>query len=209
MLQDAPYYDESRSEMLGYVPAGARSILDVGCGSGSFGRLLRSARAARLVGIDPVPGPTALPDPYDLRVVGLYPEDVPDERFDCIVFNDVLEHMVDPWRAVEIARDRLDTPGVVIASIPNVRNAARVVRPLLLNGRWRYDDTGILDRSHLRFFTRASARELFERAGYRVERVDAINPLRMGRWAKANRLLRGVLDDFVAEQFAIVARVRE
>jgi 2-polyprenyl-3-methyl-5-hydroxy-6-metoxy-1,4-benzoquinol methylase len=207
MLSEALYSFEQRVEMLQYVPADATSVLDVGCATGLFGDgLRRASTATRIVGIDVTPHPDEHPNPYDERITGAYPEAVGAERFDCIVFNDVLEHLVDPWEALEVARDLLTADGVVVASIPNVRNVPYVLRPLLVNGRWRYADTGILDRTHLRFFTRSSIVEMFEQCGYTVEELEPINPTPNGRWAALNRYLRGRLDDFLAVQFAVVAR---
>ena len=95
-------------------------------------------------------------------LVGAYPAVLPaGERFDCIIFNDVLEHMVDPQRVLAVARSHLTERGCVIASLPNVRNIS-VIAPLVLYGRWDYADAGLLDRTHVRWFTKSTMRELFE-----------------------------------------------
>jgi 2-polyprenyl-3-methyl-5-hydroxy-6-metoxy-1,4-benzoquinol methylase len=85
-----------------------------------------------------------------------------------VVFGDVLEHLVDPWEALRVARGLLAPGGVAIVSVPNV--AAWPVRFGLLAGRFDYADFGLLDRTHLRFFTRRSAHELVQAAGYEIER---------------------------------------
>ena len=133
---------------------------------------------------------------------------MPSDKFDCIVFNDVLEHMSDPWSALEIAGDVLNNCGRVVASIPNVRHYTVLV-PLLIKGRWTYHDVGILDRTHLRFFTRSTVRELFETTGWAVE---SITPTRLdeastGEIARILSLFgkRGI--DFRARNFVVVARV--
>jgi len=199
--------DAERREVLPFIPASARSILDVGCGAGVFGALLRAARPElRLVGLDPKPPRPQDVPPYDDRLTGLFPSDLPDEQFDCIVFNDVLEHMVDPWQALRAAHRSLTPNGTVVASIPNVRNIPHVVAPLLLRGRWTYRDNGILNVEHLRFFTRATITEMFVGCGYSVEQLEPINRVEAGRWATLNRWLAGRLDDLLAVQFAVVAR---
>jgi SAM-dependent methyltransferase len=113
---------------------------------------------------------------------------------------DVLEHMVDPWSAMTKLAALLAPGGVLVASIPNVQNY-RVILPLL-QGRWDYASEGLLDRTHLRFFTRASAIELMECSGLVVDRVDATGIF--GRTLRAmNRL--PVLRPFLGVQFLIRA----
>jgi 2-polyprenyl-3-methyl-5-hydroxy-6-metoxy-1,4-benzoquinol methylase len=202
-------YNHDRADMVPYVPSSARRVLDVGCAAGRFAENLRERdRDIEVWGIDEWPHPEWVADPHYRRITGSYPADMPDGLtfFDCISFNDVLEHMIDPWGALEHARQILAPGGVVVASIPNVRNFVQVVRPLALNGRWRYADTGILDRTHLRFFTRESIVAMFEDAGFAIENIEPIHPHKRGRWAAMNRWLRGRLDDLLAEQFAVVGR---
>jgi hypothetical protein len=86
---------------------------------------------------------------------------------DCVIFADVLEHLVDPWTVLATWSTRLAARGTLVASIPNVLHRS-VVRGML-HGRWDYTDEGILDRTHLRFFTRETALELIESAGFRVQ----------------------------------------
>jgi SAM-dependent methyltransferase len=200
---DSVVYDYRRGEMLRFLPPGLRSLLDVGCASGRFiGAVKERFPAADLWGIDPVA--------YDdgggefRRVVGRYPDDLPSGRqFDCIVFNDVLEHLVDPWEALRSTLPLLGPGGTVVASIPNIRNVD-ILRALVLHGRWEYVEKGILDRTHLRFFTRSGIVDLFERSGWRVRSIDALNIKGRPRHA-VNRLTRGKLSGFLAEQFAVVA----
>jgi SAM-dependent methyltransferase len=205
-------YDRERPEMLEFIPASARRILDVGCSTGRFGTALRASRLDldALWGVDPTPD-LGREGPYDVRIAGSFPQDIPvGAMFDCVIFNDVLEHMVDPWDALERTRSFLAPGGVVVVSMPNVRHVS-VVQPLLMSGRWDYCDEGILDRTHLRFFTRATAIELLESTGYSVEMVQPIrwSGARIARWlVRLNRLLRGRLDDFFPQQYALVARAR-
>jgi len=93
------------------------------------------------------------------------------EPFDCIVFADVLEHLRDPWGTMEQYLQRLKPGGYVVASIPNVRNFYLLYN-LIVRGQWRYEDSGLLDRTHLRFFTRKEIMELFSVAGLEVEMVS-------------------------------------
>src|SRR4030067_687595 len=92
-------------------------------------------------------------------------DDLPDDYFDCIVSNDVLEHLVDPYEVLTRLKGKLSGKGVIVASIPNVRHIS-VLKDLILKKQWRYADDGILDRTHLRFFTRRSILGMFEGLGF-------------------------------------------
>jgi hypothetical protein len=119
----------------------------------------------------------------------------------------VLEHMEDPAAALVAARTLLTPEGCVVASVPNVRNV-RVLVPLLLRGRWDYQESGPLDRTHLRFFTRATMRELFECAGYQVRQQEPIKRTRVGGRLWSLYLLGSHREQFLVEQYLIVATPR-
>lgn len=194
-----------RHEMVPFIPSVARSVLDVGCSQGRFGALLRDADPGRkLVGIEP--DPEAVKEAahhYDEVICGLFPDDMPAESaFDCIVFNDVIEHVVDPWTMLRKAERHLTADGRIVASIPNIRYYI-VVRDLLLRGRWEYADWGILDRTHLRFFTRESINRLFPECGYVIDQLTPINPIKLRR---AALLTTKWFRDMRYQQFAVVAK---
>lgn len=203
--------------MLRFIPANVTSILDVGCSTGAFGREVRQRiRSGRLVGVEPnsVAASEAL-SAFDAVHVGMFPDvagELGSELFDVIFFNDVLEHMPQPENALKAASKLLAHGGVVVASIPNVRHIS-VLGPLLLQGDFRYRESGILDQTHLRFFTKKTIRRLFADSGWTVDRLEAINPgLRVGTlstplWIRALSFatLRRT-DEFFAVQFVSVAR---
>jgi 2-polyprenyl-3-methyl-5-hydroxy-6-metoxy-1,4-benzoquinol methylase len=122
---------------------------------------------------------------------------------DALLCLDVLEHLIDPWATLARLAALLKPAAVAVISVPNVRNH-RVVGKLLLHGRWDYEASGIMDRTHLRFFTRASATRLVADAGLTVEAIDPL--IHLKRWKPKwilQRLACGRLDDFYAEQFLI------
>jgi len=132
--------------------------------------------------------------------------------FDCIVFNDVLEHMIFPEQALQYAKSLLAEGGVVVASIPNIRSLVTLFR-LLFRAQWEYTDSGVLDKTHLRFFTKSSIVDMFEREGYALEEICGINLQRdcvSGRlwaaYAVANALSLGKFTDLRFLQFAVVAK---
>lgn len=157
-----------------------RTVLDVGCGVGLNGAAARR-KGARVTGVETDRAAAAeargrldevlsldVTDPAQLRA-GLG-----GRRFDLILLADVLEHLADPLVALGRLLDHLEEDGHVIVSLPNV--AAWTVRLGLLAGRFEYRPSGILDDSHLRFFTRDTARRLLEAAGLEVLRIEQ-NPM--------------------------------
>jgi 2-polyprenyl-3-methyl-5-hydroxy-6-metoxy-1,4-benzoquinol methylase len=204
----AHQYDyEERLEVLPSIPAAAQTIADVGCSRGGFGVALRRSRGnVELWGIDADSAIAAEAAPhYDRFLNGFFPEVLAEEdvRFDCIVFNDVLEHMADPWAALRAAHSWLAPGGTVVGSIPNVRYFPVVARLLVL-GDFSYTRNGVLDRTHLRFFTKRTVRDLFECSGFEVQNVRGIAPWR-GRRRLAQVAPPGV-DDALYRQFVVTGR---
>jgi 2-polyprenyl-3-methyl-5-hydroxy-6-metoxy-1,4-benzoquinol methylase len=169
------YYGHARPEVVGLVPMSARRILDVGCGAGALGLALKQRGPCHVTGIEYVPEVAArAATVLDTAIAGDAFNELaalPLAHFDAIVMADVLEHVDDSDRLLGLARERLAPGGRLILSIPNVRHWS-VVLPLL-GGRWDYQDAGILDRTHLRFFTRHNMLEMMQRNGYAVENVQA------------------------------------
>ena len=153
------------------LPPGLR-LLDLGAAGGHLGRAVRD-RCSFLAGVEPDP-----PDSVTAREG--YDEwradrtrctrDGWDAPFDVIVCADVIEHFAEPEKLLGLIGGWLKPGGVLFASLPNVANIS--IRLALLFGQFRYTDRGILDRTHRAFYTRATARELLERGGFRVRAVE-------------------------------------
>lgn len=205
----AAYDHQRRDEVIPYVPTNAARVLDIGCAAGEFGAALREARPNVVVdGIESDhTAAEAASAIYRFVYRGQFPTTCPDHLYDTIVCNDVLEHMVDPWSAVESMRSLLDEHGCVVASIPNMRHWS-ALRPLLLQGRWDYQDHGILDRTHLRWFTRVTIAEMFQDASFEVLRLEPLSwssPTRL-YWRIARHLAPRLIEDLMTKQYVIVAR---
>jgi 2-polyprenyl-3-methyl-5-hydroxy-6-metoxy-1,4-benzoquinol methylase len=206
------YFQCVRSEMLRFVPAHCQRILDVGCAEGAFGESLKKTRPAEVWGVEPTKSAaTAAMARLDRVIEGVFgPENaLPENTFDCILFNDVLEHMISPEGALRYAKSLLAPGGVVVASIPNIRYLPTIC-DLVIRARWEYVDSGILDKTHLRFFTRSSIENMFEREGFAIDSICGINAcsapngIRRLKWW-AFRLVKR-FDDMRFMQFAVVAR---
>lgn len=178
--EDVRLVDESRYNDTGdrsyasdLIPTSARRVLDVGCSHGGFGSGLKSSRPSIEVwGIDSDEAAAASAEArLDRFVLGSFPTALPTgERYDCISFLDVLEHFVDPWQTLRDTRALLNDGGCVVASIPNTRHFTVSAR-LFFHGEWTYTPTGLLDETHLRFFTRRSLPELFARGGFKIAEI--------------------------------------
>jgi 2-polyprenyl-3-methyl-5-hydroxy-6-metoxy-1,4-benzoquinol methylase len=167
---------QARPDLADKIPTGARTVLDVGCSRGATAPALRSRGVTRIVGIEPdAEDATDAARLYD-RVLEARLEDIlPGEfgpEFDAVLFGDVLEHLVDPSDALVHVRPWLTGRGVVIASVPNVGHWSIVSD--LLAGRFDYIPYSLLSGTHLRHFTRATVRDLFEACGYSIESIDTV-----------------------------------
>ncbi len=154
-------------------------VLDIGCHTGIMGEVLRQQKKAKVIGIDT---DLAALEIARSRLQAALFLDVEKEgweeqllaegyhRFDSILFGDVLEHTREPERILRQARKLVRPGGNVIVSVPNIAHWR--IRLGLFLGRFEYTDSGILDRTHLRFFTRRSAQRLLEDSGYTIDRTD-------------------------------------
>lgn len=207
--KDLGYFENARSELLPFVPANARRVLDIGCGAGRFGGMLRETRGCEVWGVEPEPRAAALAEAKLTRVlVGLFAPTLPlpEAQFDLVCFNDVLEHMPEPELALSAARRLLAPGGRVLASVPNFRHFNNLWE-LVVRGHATYRASGVMDKTHLRIFTMHSVRELFESCGYQVERVEGINAQHTWRpFRFFNAVTLGRIRDMRWLQIAVVAR---
>lgn len=206
MNQPLKYHDHPRPDVRALLePKGP--ILDVGCGTGALCSEL-SRSGVEVIGIEPaVKAAKIASKRYSDVHIGPFEDFSPgDRRFSQIVFADVLEHMVDPWNALSRAARWLTDDGRVVLSIPNVRNW-RVVFNLLVRGRWAYTDEGLLDRTHLRFFTRRESLQLAADAGLVATHIRPSfeHPI----LGAMSALSIGMADGFLALQWLIVACARD
>lgn len=206
-----PTLDEQRAELCALVPASAQRVLDLGCGRGGVGWRLTQDRIDKadlglftVYGVDASPKALAVARErlhgafaFDLN----YPGEAWQEQswyqpgtYDCVILADILEHLVDPWHALELVKPLLAPDGVVVASVPNLANGANVYALAAmgdfnyhLHGRdkWRGPADNVLSWGHLRFFTRTTLYEAFDKAGYTITHAGKIVtnlPERVMQW---------------------------
>jgi O-antigen biosynthesis protein len=182
----------SHALIVEFVGRGKR-VLDVGCAAGELARVLVE-RGCAVTGIEIDPEAAHQAEEHCERVVVGDVEELDlsellgDEAFDVIVFGDTLEHLKDPLRTLDRLKPFLRSEGYVVASIPNVAHGS--VRLALIQGKFRYSPLGLLDNTHLRFFTRESVEQLFEDAGFLITGLK--------------RTLRGIFDTEIEIEEALI-----
>lgn len=204
------YFNNPRKDIEGLLEVSAADALEVGCGTGATLEWLRVAgRCATTTGIELFPeaakkAEEVLDKVYIGDVDRVIERDLVGQRFHLILCLDVLEHLPDPWATLRKLREKLHPSGRLIASIPNVRHFS-VVAPLIFMGRWEYASSGILDKTHLRFFTRDTAMRLLVDSGFRVEGFLPNIAVGRSKVSWVNRLTFGVCEEFLTSQYLISA----
>lgn len=204
----SPYYTQTKGFLLPLIPDGLNVIMDIGCGSGSLGqKLLQMNKAAELIGVEIYePAATNAMKIYKTVHIGDFEEMNLDYRgyFDVVICGDILEHLKDPHKALLKIYHCLKHGGLIVCSVPNVRYW-RIWRDLIFRGVWRYTSEGILDQTHLRFFTTRTFREMLTAAKFAVE----YEGMRIAVGVKQetfNRLTLGLFKEFLGRQLLFTAR---
>ena len=212
-LQSAPYraHHLLAQAVFDAAPAGGR-VFEGGVSSGYFAGVLTSG-GLRVDGHELDPDAAARASKVCERVyVGDLQDFDVDElegTYDVLLFGDTLEHLADPVAVLRRLATHLADDGTLIVSVPNVANWA--IRLLLLAGRFRYTDRGILDRTHLRFYTRRTLVEMIESAGFRVQSVVGTIPVpgvRSERLAHLAHRVGNLRSSFFAYSFIVTATPR-
>jgi len=204
------YFKANRHEMLTYIPENAINILDIGCGEGAFCKALkRTDREIWGVEINPIAAQKAT-EAFKFVLQGdfnsIY-EQLPKGHFDCIIFNDVLEHLYSPWETIQLVKLLLSPTGVLVTSIPNFRFMSNLIIEILYHGELHYrEEGGILDDTHIRFFTSKSIRRMFKEQGYQILTHEGINADNRLKAKLFNLFTLGFFKDTMFKQFATVAK---
>jgi len=166
--------DHSLKKMLRLTGPNKR-VIDFGCATGYFAQLL-SNRGCTVTGVEVNPEAAKIAEEFCEQVIVANLDSValeellPGQKFDVAVFGDVLEHLRNPWEVLERTRHLLEPEGYIVASIPNIAHGA--IRLALLQGRFEYTEFGILDNTHLRFFTAKTVEALFRDSGYFIDSIE-------------------------------------
>lgn len=176
LLIDEVSFDDNSTfkKMLDFIGSNKR-VVDFGCATGYFAKELKKYNCV-VTGVDVNQNATKVASEFckevfvaDLDFVSVS-KILPQQEFDVAIFGDVLEHLRNPWKVLEETKNILKPNGFVVASIPNIAHGA--IRLALLQGKFEYMQYGILDSTHLRFFTRKTVIDLFEKSGYLVKDIN-------------------------------------
>jgi SAM-dependent methyltransferase len=172
-MRQTPAHDQHNPDLLRLMPSNLRQIVEVGCSRGALARAYKAINpACEFVGIEIDPESARHAKEFCSSVLCADIERLGDEEFhslfpsDYWVFGDSLEHLRDPWALLRRVRAHLQPDARILACIPNAQHWSVQVR--LSCGALRYEDQGLLDRTHLRWFTRITIVELFRSTGYRI-----------------------------------------
>jgi len=178
-FQSAPdYYQVWNQALFDLIPAHCKSVLEIGCASGRLGEAVKQRNGGVFyVGVEVVEAAAEiaknrLDEVHVANVESFDWSRLDGRRFDCIVFGDVLEHLIDPKKTLQAAARFLGQKGSVVCCLPNVGHWSIITG--LIEGRWDYADSGLLDRTHLRFFTLSTFRELLESSGFAVVQEERL-----------------------------------
>lgn len=192
-----------------------KSVLEVGCATGYITKAMVE-RGCKVVGVEIDPGAAKRAEEWADRVVvgdidrGAVWDSLDDESFDVLLCGDVLEHLRDPLDALRAAVRKLKPEGVVVTSFPNVAHGD--VRLMLLQGDFAYRDLGLLDRTHIRFFTLASIRQLLRDAGLLVIDTKRVvvplfgSEIEIDRSRFSETMVNQILEDPEAESYQFVVK---
>lgn len=209
------YFNQINPVLLGRLPANLRLVVELGCAAGALGAAYKAQNpACRWHGVELNEAAAALARQRldQVTVADLDTQDpleaLDGQPIDALVYGDVLEHLRDPWSVLTRQAARLPAGGLVLACIPNMQHWSLIVR--LLRGRWDYVGEGLLDRTHLRWFTPDTMVEMIQAAGLQVR--DMVPVVQADRhFDRFLEILRPVLPELgvEAEKFARASAVRQ
>ena len=201
------YYTHEKSVLLSYIADGANKILDIGCGSGSLGKkLIELGKVDVIIGVEVYdPAADEAANYYNQVYRGDIEElDVPfKEDFHYIICADVIEHLKEPWKLLQRINIWLKQDGKLIITIPNIRYW-RILSELIFKGQWAYVDSGILDITHLRFFTRQSLKNLLNNNQFTIEYSKML--IHGQKKNFLNILTFSIFQEFLGSQILVIAQ---
>lgn len=211
-LKPPTYFTAARRDYVSELPSNTEAkILEIGCGAGETGALaLREKRCGTYCGVEICLEAARMAKTLLTEVIVGNIEDLQlpwdASTFDVLILSEVLEHLVDPWGCLTKLRTVMKPGAVVFASSPNI--AHWNVLTMLLRGHWEWADSGVLDVTHLRFFTPRSYGELFTSCGFEVESVKEVRAFG-AKAVIANVLTLGRLRHLLMKQIDLRARLAE
>ena len=200
------YYANARREIEPLLPPNIGSVLEIGCSEGNTLLWLRDdkhIKTCRGIEILPDVAARAKEKGLDIVVADIEHDGIPfKDQYDLVLCLDVLEHLRDPWSALKVITESIRPGGYFIASIPNITHIS-ILSDLILRDRFDYVESGILDKTHLRFFTGTTARQLLTDA--RLEVIQQKPRFARKTHRRLNFLTMGLFKRFFTFQTLLLA----
>ncbi len=208
--KDSSYYQGVRSDLIALAPGIHGRVLEIGCAEGLTMEYLASRYNCSVAGLDYCENAiaTARGKGYEVYKCNLNDEELPfsECEFDFVLIGDVLEHLYDPWSVLAAIVRVLKDDGTILISIPNVKHYT-LLKDLVLRDRWQYCESGLLDVTHIRFFTGEGVKQLISRSGLEVS-VLAYNIVQSRFMKILNRLCFRRLHSFLVFHYLVAAKKR-
>lgn len=203
------YYTEQRPEMVDFLPQTIKRTIEFGCSNGNFSSTVKKIFNAEVWGVDLSPEAIVSAEKVlDHAICGDAIESLkklPKNYFDCVICNDFLEHIPNPADFLKALKPYLTDSAILVCSLPNVRYWKNI-REVLFEKDWRYRDAGILDNTHLRFFTKKSMIRLMNECDLTVEEIKGLSPTKSLRFPVINLLTLWLHNDMKYLQYGIRAK---
>lgn len=176
-MQQTPVHENHNPDLLRMIPPTAQRIIEIGCSSGALAREFKKINPeCYYVGVEIDSNYAEMAKRYCDETMVLNIDDANEEFFkahsdkDCWVFGDTLEHLKDPWRVIRNIASVIPDSGGIAACIPNAQHWSLIIKLML--GDFVYTDSGLLDRTHLRWFTRKTILSLFNDNGFEIKQLQ-------------------------------------
>lgn len=207
------YFDRVRYDIISLIPKNSdQKIIEIGAGAcDTLVALKEGGLAKSVTGVElfHFPDSNQQNPLIDKLIVGDIEKDdvvLPEDYFDVVICGDVLEHLIDPWLVIEKLSVSLKKGGILIASIPNVREVS-VLYKILFKGDFQYSESGMLDKTHLRFFCKKNILKLLSTSKLTVKNVTStMMTAKKSRRRVINRLTFGLLEEFLVNQYIVVSQ---
>ena len=196
-----------RDELLSLIPEDVKKVLDLGCGDGGLGSKLKG-KCKEVVGVEREESLYVI---SKKKLDNAFLADIKDLQlpyqkgyFDCIIYADVLNCLIEPLASLKKHIFYLKDGGYILASMPNIRYYKTIIR-LIFGGTWDYVDEGILWKEHLRFFTLINMKEMFQNAGFEIKLIKR-NIVASRGFRVLNFLSFNLFSNFLTYQYYILAK---
>lgn len=212
--KETTYFSQPRYDLIKLLPANPNNkILELGSGGGdTLVEIKKRKLASEVAGIElmEIPGSNQsnkLIDKFIITNVEQNTLSLPDAYYDVVLIGDTLEHLENPWQTVTTLSQYLKPGGIFIASVPNIRFYTAMYK-IYIKGDFGYKESGLFDKTHLRFFCKKNIVQLFTKPFLKIESIITIESLRDEKpyWSVLNKITLRIFEELLTTQYIVVAK---